>query len=168
MPPLNFLIVQFISHHRHLPPIIILILTSTIIFPLVFFRSRWLAFFSNCWTTFSRVVRYSRANSLTVLQNELILSSLAWCRGNPMYSNNLLYLLTKKILFEYRASDFFSRLVGQSDPWSKKLWVIFWSDGPSADNTVKPVLSGHSEKKTNYCLMQVKSIAEYSKGSILQ
>ena len=40
--------------------------------------------------------------------------------------------------------------------------------------TVKPVLSGHSQKdqkwvfKTNYGLMQVKSIAECSKGSILQ
>ena len=38
----------------------------------------------------------------------------------------------------------------------------------------KPVLSGHSKKtknlvfKTDYCLMQVKSIAECSKGSILQ
>ena len=41
-------------------------------------------------------------------------------------------------------------------------------------NTVKPVLSGHSKRtpklvfKTNYCLIQVKSIAECSKGSILQ
>ena len=41
-------------------------------------------------------------------------------------------------------------------------------------NTVKPVLSGHSIKdqkfgfKTDYRLMQVKSIAECSKGSILQ
>ena len=40
--------------------------------------------------------------------------------------------------------------------------------------TVKPVLSGHSKRrpkfvfKTNYPLMQVKSIAEFSKGSILQ
>ena len=40
--------------------------------------------------------------------------------------------------------------------------------------TVKPVLSGHSKKdhkwvfKTNYRLMQVNSIAECSKGSILQ
>ena len=40
--------------------------------------------------------------------------------------------------------------------------------------TVKPVQNGHSQKdrklvsKTNYCLMQVKSIAECSKGSILQ
>ena len=39
--------------------------------------------------------------------------------------------------------------------------------------TVKPVLSGHSKRrpklvfKTNYRLMQVKSIAECSKGSIL-
>ena len=41
-------------------------------------------------------------------------------------------------------------------------------------STVKPVLSGHSKRtqklvfKTDYCLMQVKSIAECSKGSILQ
>ena len=41
-------------------------------------------------------------------------------------------------------------------------------------HTVKPVFSGHSKRrpklvlKTNYCLMQVKSIAECSKGSILQ
>ena len=40
--------------------------------------------------------------------------------------------------------------------------------------TVKPVLSGHSKRrpklvfKTDYRLMQVKSIAECSKGSILQ
>ena len=25
---------------------------------------------------------------------------------------------------------FFSRLVGRSDPWSKKWWVILWYDGP--------------------------------------
>ena len=41
-------------------------------------------------------------------------------------------------------------------------------------DTVKPVLNGHSQKdrklvsKTNCGLMQVKSIAECSKGSILQ
>ena len=41
-------------------------------------------------------------------------------------------------------------------------------------STVKPVLNDHSQKdkklvfKTNYPLMQVKSIAESSKGSILQ
>ena len=40
--------------------------------------------------------------------------------------------------------------------------------------TVKPVLSGQPKRrpnlvfKTDYCLMQVKSIAECSKGSILQ
>ena len=34
----------------------------------------------------------------------------------------------------------------------------------TADFTVKPVLSSHSKKKTNYRLMQVKSIAECSKG----
>ena len=37
-------------------------------------------------------------------------------------------------------------------------------------NTVKPVLSGHYKRrlKADYHLMQVKSIAECSKGSILQ
>ena len=87
-----------------------------------------------------------------------------------------------------RASDFFSRLVGRSDPWSKKWQVIFWNDGPkhiklttvdifviyftystlTADDTVKPFLSDHWKQKTNYRLMRVKSIAECSKGSILQ
>ena len=38
----------------------------------------------------------------------------------------------------------------------------------TADYTVNPILSGHWKKKTNCCLMQVKSIAECSKGSILQ
>ena len=42
------------------------------------------------------------------------------------------------------------------------IWLL------TADHTVKPVLSGHSKKKTNYRLMQVKSIAKCSKGSILQ
>ena len=85
---------------------------------------------------------------------------------------------------------FFSNLVGRR---SKKRWVIFWKyqtnhswhlgsvlylhtdTNPcmhiwtlTADDTVKPFLSGHWKKKTNYRLMQVKSIAECSKGSILQ
>ena len=38
----------------------------------------------------------------------------------------------------------------------------------TADVTVKPVLSSYLKKKTNYHLMQVKSIEECSKGSILQ
>ena len=38
----------------------------------------------------------------------------------------------------------------------------------TADYTVKLVLSGPSKKKTNYRLMQVKSIAECSNGGILQ
>ena len=97
-----------------------------------------------------------------------------------------------------RASDFFSRLVGRSDSWSKKMvghFLRWWAQAYkkkhswhlgcilylhtdtdtcmhicilTADYTVKPVLSGHSKKKTNYRLMQVKSIAECSKGSILQ
>ena len=93
---------------------------------------------------------------------------------------------------------FFARLVDQIDQWSKKWWVIFWNDGPkhiklttvviwvvyftytltqtlvciicvlAADYSVKPVLSSRSNKKTNYHSMQVESIAECSKGSILQ
>ena len=38
----------------------------------------------------------------------------------------------------------------------------------AADYTVKPVLSCHSKKKTNYRLMQVKSIAECSKGTFMK
>ena len=38
----------------------------------------------------------------------------------------------------------------------------------TVDYTVKPVLSGYWKKETNYRLMQVKSIAECSKGSVLQ
>ena len=110
------------------------------------------------------------------------------------------YTVFKK-RYKHQGFKFFSWLVGQSDPWSKKWWVIFWNGGPkhiklttvdiwvvyftytltqtlvciymytcilTSDYTVKPVLSGHSNKKTNYRLMQVKSIAECSTGSILQ
>ena len=38
----------------------------------------------------------------------------------------------------------------------------------TADYTVKPFLSGQLKKKTNYPLMMVESIAECSKGSLLQ
>ena len=56
--------------------------------------------------------------------------------------------------------------------------VPFWSElalfTRKDNDTVKPVLSCHSKKgqklgvETDYCLMQVKSIAECSNGSILQ
>ena len=52
----------------------------------------------------------------------------------------------------------------------QKLWVKHNSIKVKQTNTVKPVLSGHSKRtpklifNTNYCLMQVKSIAECSKG----
>ena len=66
--------------------------------------------------------------------------------------------------------SFFSRLVGRSDPWSKKWRVIFWNDEPkhiklttidnfevyftystlTADDTVKHFLSDHWKQKTNY------------------
>ena len=116
----------------------------------------------------------------------------------PKWSSpNFLYWITYET-YGGQGFRFFSRLVGRSDPWSEKWWVIFWNGGPkhiklttawhlgsklylhtdtdtcmhicilTADYTVKPVLSGHSKKKTNYRLMQVKSIAECSKGSILQ
>ena len=38
-----------------------------------------------------------------------------------------IYAASPKHLF--KASDFFSKLVGQSDPWSKKWWAIFLNDG---------------------------------------
>ena len=91
-----------------------------------------------------------------------------------------------RVIGERSSFRFFKRLVGRSDPRNKKWWVIFWNDGPKhmklitldilvvcfnytlTQTLVKLVLSSHSKKKTNYCLMQVKSIAECSKGSILQ
>lgn len=50
-------------------------LTSVIIFPLVLFLSLWLARFCFCCRTLSLVVRYSRANSLMILQNLLMFTS---------------------------------------------------------------------------------------------
>ena len=52
--------------------------------------------------------------------------------------------------------------------------MMSWMVAASRRHTVKPVLSGHSKRrlklvfKTDYRLMPVKSIAECSKGSILQ
>ena len=94
----------------------------------------------------------------------------------------------------YRASDFFQEWWAQVTHGAKKMVGYFlkwwaqayqtnrsWHLGSilylnidtdtcmlTADYTVKPVLSGNSKKKTNYRSMQVKSIAECSKGSILQ
>ena len=54
---------------------------------------------------------------------------------------------------------------------TKKMLGLY---GLRVSSKVKPVYNGHSQKdkklvfKTKYCLMQVKSIAECSKGSILQ
>ena len=67
----------------------------------------------------------------------------------------------------------FSEMKG---PTRVDIWVVFFTYTLTqtlvcilnADYTVNPVLRGHSKKKTNYRLMQVKSIAECSKGSILQ
>ena len=100
------------------------------------------------------------------LQNRIIFSNAIHGTLLSITSNGFSNKTVISCLFQ--GFRFFSGLVGGSDPWSKKWWVIFWNDGPTAGNTVKPVLSGHSIKKTNYRLMQVKSIAECSKGSILQ
>ena len=65
----------------------------------------------------------------------------------------------------------FSEMMG---PTTVDIWVVYDTETCmhicilTADYTVRPVLSSHSQKKTNYCLMQVKSIAECSKGGILQ
>ena len=60
-------------------------------------------------------------------------------------------------------------------PQDTKLNTIICSILPKIKlKTVNPVLSGHSKEdqnlvfKTEYRLMQVKGIAEFSKGSILQ
>ena len=97
---------------------------------------------------------------------------------------------------------FFSRLVGRSDPWSKRIWAIFWNDGPKHNKlttvdiwvlyftyTLKQTLVCiyvywlliiqwlysktclkrllKKKKEDQLSLMQVKSIVECSKGSIL-
>ena len=82
------------------------------------------------------------------------------------------------LLMYLQGFRYFSRLVGQSDPWSKKWWVIFWNDGPkhiklttvniwvvhftctltqtleckNADYTAKHVLSSHSKKEDQLLL----------------
>ena len=124
---------------------------------------------------------------------KLTLESLVMPNNDPL--DGFVYPTLTFMIDSYRQGfRYFSRLVGRSDPWSKKWWVIFRNDGTkhiklttvdiwvvyftytltqthvcilTADYTVKPVLSDHS-KKTNYRLMQVKIIAECSKGSILQ
>ena len=119
---------------------------------------------------------------------------LAWSLfGNNVFANKLIHIL---LYIDHqsgkqlgRASDFFQdwwaeviieqKMVGHLLKW----WALAYQTNHSylhtdtdthmllciltADFTVKPVLSGHS-KKTNYSLMQVKSVAECSKGSILQ
>lgn len=61
-------------------------LTSVIIFPLVLFLSRWLALFCFCCSTRSRVVRYSRANSLRILLKRWMLTSRTAYIGWPRNS----------------------------------------------------------------------------------
>jgi len=63
--------------------------TSVIIFPRVLLRSRWFAFFSNCCSTRSRVVRYSSENSDTMRQNSFGFVSATRCSGIPSHSRNL-------------------------------------------------------------------------------
>ena len=59
----------------------------------------------------------------------------------------------------------FSEMIGPSISKTVDIWVVYFTYTLTltlvltADYTVKPVLSGHSKKKTNYRLMQVKSIA---------
>lgn len=60
-----------------------------IIFPLVLFLSRWLAFFSSCCITLSLVVLYSSANSDTIRQNSFGFVSCTLCSGMPSQRMNL-------------------------------------------------------------------------------
>ena len=71
----------------------------------------------------------------------------------------------------------FSEMMGPSISFltTVDIWVVYFTYTLTqticmltADYAVKPVFIGHSKKKTNYLFLQVKSIAECSKGSILQ
>ena len=89
------------------------------------------------------------------------------------------FLKNKNIIFKIRRSKV-TDYAGLSDPWlrtpGQNSVQTYWklSESKTLTTTVKPVLSGHSKRtqkmffKTDYRLMQVKSIAECSKGSILQ
>lgn len=93
--------------------------TSVIIFPLVLFLSLWLAFFSNCWITLSLVVRYSKANSETTLQNSFGLVSEIWCKGIPSHNKNLWNLKQKtvaKIVGKVRMKTSYRLII--------RLWMI--------------------------------------------
>lgn len=70
--------------------------TSVISFPRVRFLSLYLIFFWLCSLIFSLVVRYSSANSLTILQNWLGLVSFDCDMGRPIQIKNLWYLQGKK------------------------------------------------------------------------
>ena len=102
------------------------------------------------------------------------------CNSGPRYAWSVSCHLTNRLsdhLHYWQGFWFFSRLVGWSDPWSKKWGLIFWNDGfkhiklttvdiwvvpyftctltqtlvwictLTADDTVKPFLSGHWKKK---------------------
>ena len=65
--------------------------------------------------------------------------------------------------------------VGQKRHYLDRVCIVYFNKSLICNrNTIKPVLSGHWKRRpklvfrTNYGLMQVKSIAECSKGSILQ
>ena len=172
-----------------------------------------------CWHFFSKLTLKSFLKNLSGTLSDCQTVWIQICRswsGSKLFaeviSRRLKSLLARKELkqcsncmwtswikmdissFDNQGFRFFSRLLGKSDPWSKKWWVIFWNDGTkhiklttvdiwvvyftytltqtlicictlNADDTVKPFLSGHWKKKTNYHLMQVKSIAECSKGA---
>ena len=126
----------------------------------------------------------SISNYIWITIEHLILSIWYSTLDRPLWAYH-----SENSYLHHQGFRFFSRLVGQSDPWNKKwrvssqayqtihslhlgsiLYLHIDTDTYmhicilTADYTVKPVLSGHSKKKTNYRLMQVKSIAECSKG----
>ena len=51
-----------------------------------------------------------------------------------MFRQKIIIFSRFLFVLTYRASDYFSRLVGRSEPWSKKWWVISEMIGPSISN----------------------------------
>ena len=123
---------------------------------------------------------------LTILFVMKTTSSLTcYCKGSTyisLYMSQVLYLLSDRFLGEaIHESHHTMRKVMLSEPGYYFIMLKIRTGGDIHDKktkllpmseksiTVKPVLSGHSKKtknlvlKTDYCLMQVKSIAECSK-----
>ena len=103
--------------------------------------------------------------AITLLMNACLHTSLNRFQQLPIYA---LTGITCTTLFIHSTCD----LPQDSRKWEVLIALLHHIN--VLLSTVEPVLSGHSKRrpklvfKTEFCLIQVKSIAECSKGSILQ